>query len=140
MNKNEYLFPNRLTRRDFLKMSAAAGAAMALPAVAAPKQAEGVRIGSGKHTYECVEDWGKLPEGMKYGFGCGVIVDSKDRVYVTSRSTNPCVAIFDRDGALLETWGNDFADKVGYSVDQVKDTAHCLYWSKEGNEIGRAHV
>ena len=90
------------------------------------------RIGSGAHTYEFVEEWGRLPAGMKYGFGCGVVVDSKDRVYVTSRSTSPCVAVFDRHGKLLETWSSDFADKVGYTAEQVKDTAHCIYWSKEG--------
>lgn len=75
---------------------------------------------------------GPITSRNDYGFGCGIVVDSKDRIYVTSRSTNPCVAIFNRNGKLLETWGNDFADKVGYSLDQVKDTAHCLYWSKEG--------
>src|SRR3954447_3410634 len=134
MKTSDYLFPHRLTRRDFLKMTGAAAAGLAAPAISTAADSEPVRIGSGEHTYEAVPDWGKLLAGMKYGFGCGVIVDSKDRVYVTSRSTNPCVAVFERDGKLLETWSNDFADKVGYSVDQVKDTAHCLYWSKEGNE------
>jgi hypothetical protein len=136
MQTNEYLFRHRLTRRDFLKMTgAAATTAAIMPSAALAEESKNpVRIGSGPYTYEAVDGWGKLPAGMKYGFGCGVVVDSKDRVYVTSRSTNPCVAIFDRDGALLETWGNDFADKVGYSVDQVKDTAHCVYWSKEGND------
>lgn len=133
MHTNEYLFPNRLTRRDFVKLGAAAAAGLALPNLSrADDSKTPVRIGSGEHTYEAVHGWGELPAGMKYGFGCGIIVDSKDRVYVTSRSTNPCVAVFDRDGKLLETWSNDFADKVGYSVEQVKDTAHCVYWSKEG--------
>jgi hypothetical protein len=68
---------------------------------------------------------------MEYGFGCGVIVDSHDRIYVTSRSTNPCVAIFDKHGKLEQMWGQDFADKVGFTTAEVKDTAHCLYWSKE---------
>jgi hypothetical protein len=71
---------------------------------------------------------------MKYGFGCGVVVDSKDRVFVTSRSSNPCVAIFDRHGKLLETWSHEFAGRVGMTTDQVKDTAHCLYLHKEGRE------
>jgi hypothetical protein len=68
---------------------------------------------------------------MSYGFGCGIVVDGQDRVYVTSRSTNPCVAVFDKKGNLLETWANDFAEKVSLTTTQVKDTAHCLYWSKE---------
>jgi hypothetical protein len=132
MSTNEYLFPQRFTRRDFLKLSSAAAAGMALPplASAAEKQTP-VRLGSGHHTYELAEGWGQLPAGMKYGLGCGIIVDSKDRVYVTSRSTNPCVAIFDRDGKLLETWSQDFGERVGLTTGQVADTAHCLYWSQE---------
>jgi len=133
MNGNDYLFPNRLTRRDFVKVAASAAAGLAMPGLGKAAETKGpVRIGSGVNTYELVEDWGQLPAGMKYGLGCGVIVDSKDRVFVTSRSTSPCVAIFDKDGKLLETWSEDFASKVGLSTEQVKNTAHCLYWSKEG--------
>jgi peptidylamidoglycolate lyase len=133
---SEFLFPHRLTRRDFLKRSGAAAAglaASAIPIKAADKK-DPVRIGNGYHTYEWVDDWGKLPAGMNYGFGCGVIVDSKDRVYVTSRSKSPCVAIFNRAGELLETWSSEFAEKVSLSTEQVADTAHCLYLSKEGGE------
>jgi len=132
---NEYLFPRRLGRRDFLTMGALATAGFALSgtlSAGAKEKKTPVLIGSGHWTYTLDENWGKLPEGMKFGFGCGIVVDSKDRIYVTSRSTKPCVAVFDRKGKLLETWSNDFADKVGYTPDQVKDTAHCIYWSKEG--------
>ncbi|MBS0208318.1 MAG: twin-arginine translocation signal domain-containing protein [Planctomycetes bacterium] len=130
---DKYLFPRRLTRRDFLQTSAAAGAAWSLSnlAHAADGTAEPVKIGEGKWTYTLDPTWGQLPAGMKYGLGCAVVVDSQDRVYVTSRSVNPCVAIFDRDGKLLETWSNDFAEKVGYTAQQVASTAHGLYWSKE---------
>jgi hypothetical protein len=138
MTGNEYLFPNRFTRRDFVKLAASAAAGLAAPDLIAaePPQAPTapVRIGSGEYTYELVQDWGQLPAGMKYGFGCGVIVDSQDRVFVTSRSTSPCVAIFDKDGKLLETWSEDFAARVGLTVEEVKNTAHCLYLSKEGKE------
>src|SRR5712692_11623000 len=99
MQTNEYLFPNRLTRRDFLKMTSVAAAVAAMPGMTRGEETKTpARIGSGPYTYEAVEGWGKLPAGMKYGFGCGVIVDSQDRVYVTSRSTKPCVSIFDRNG------------------------------------------
>lgn len=122
---NEYLFPKRQTRRDFIALSATALAASALKAeTSAP-----VKIGSGKWTYTLDESWGALPAGMSWGFGCGIVVDSKDRVYVTSRSTSPCVAVFGPDGKLEETWSKDFGN--GYNPDQVKATAHCVYWSKE---------
>ena len=139
MHTNEYLFPHRQTRRDFLKLAGATTASVAgglsLPSCATSRETKpAVRIGSGYHTYEAVEGWGRLPDGMNYGFGCGVVVDGQDRVYVTSRSTSPSVAIFDRKGNLLEIWGQSFASKVSLTPDQVKDTAHCLYWSKEGHE------
>src|SRR6184192_943915 len=99
MQTNDYLFPSRLNRRDFLKLGSAAVAGLSLPLAShADEKKEPVRLGNGTHTYELVEHWGELPTGMKYGFGCGVVVDSQDRVYVTSRSTSPCVAVFDRDG------------------------------------------
>jgi NHL repeat-containing protein len=135
MHTNEYLFPQRYARRDFIKTGALAMAGLSLAGPVHPQEKKTpVRIGSGRWTYTLDEDWGTLPAGMKYGLGCGVIVDSNDRVYVISRSTNPCVAVFDRNGKLLETWSQDFADRVGFTTEQVKDTAHCLYLSKEGRE------
>jgi hypothetical protein len=129
-----FLFPNKLTRRDFLWTAGATGAAIAGLATTtthADSPKTPVHIGSGKWTYTLDESWGTLPTGMKYGFGCAIVVDSKDRVIVTSRSTNPCVAIFDRAGKLIETWSKDFADRIGFSTGQVAATAHGLYWSKE---------
>lgn len=135
MHTNKYLFPNRITRREFMQAGALAAAGLATTGLSRAADASNPgRIGAGYHTYEEVENWGALPGGMKYGFGCGVVLDGQDRVYVTSRSTNPCVAIFDRDGNLLETWSTEFAERVGFTTQQVKDTAHCLYWSREGND------
>jgi peptidylamidoglycolate lyase len=135
MHTKDFLFPDRLTRRDFVKMAGTVALSMALPDSGATENNKSpVRLGNGSNTYEWVEEWGKLPAGMKFGFGCGIVVDSKDRIYVTSRSKNPAVAIFDRDGNLLETWGTDFAEKVHYTPSQVADTAHCLYLNEEGGE------
>jgi peptidylamidoglycolate lyase len=122
----DYLFPVRLTRRDFLHLTGAAAAGLAAGGLAGA--AESVRLGSGRHTYTLADTWGTLPAGMHYGFGCALVVDSQDRVFVTSRSASPCVAIFDKDGRLLETWSKDLA---GYTPQQVAATAHGLYWSKE---------
>lgn len=126
---SEYLFPKRQTRRDFLAMGATAAAASVLPARAAATAP--VKIGQGQWTYTLDESWGVLPAGMTWGFGCGIVVDSKDRIYVTSRSTSPCVAVFGPDGKLEETWSQNFGN--GYNPEEVKATAHCVYWSKEPN-------
>lgn len=129
MNSN-YLFPLRQTRRDFIKAGTLAAAAFALPGVL--RADDPVKFGSGAMTFTLDPNWGKLPDGMRYGFGCGIAVDSKDRIFVTSRSENPCVAIFDRGGKLLETWSKDFNEKVGLAEGQVARTAHCIYISNEG--------
>ena len=105
---SEHLFPVRLTRRDFVALGAAAAAAAATPRLFAAEAKSPVRIGSGDWTFTLDENWGQLPAGMHYGLGCGLVVDSQDRVYVTSRSNNPCVAIYDRDGQLDRNLGQGF--------------------------------
>lgn len=127
---NDYLFPRKLTRRDFFATAGALSAGLILPG---SSHADAGKIGEGKATYTLDESWGKLPTGMKYGLGCAIVVDSKDRIIVTSRSASPCVAIFDRDGKLLETWSKDFSDKIGFTPQEVASTAHGLYLSKEGD-------
>ncbi len=132
---NEKIFPRRWSRREFLKMSGIAAAALTLPNAGRSEKAKKapVRMGSGYHTYELVEDWGKLPNNAPYGLGCGIVVDSKDRVYVLTR-TNPGLAIFDRSGKLLEVWQEEEAVKKGVANDTFTATAHGLYWSKEGGK------
>jgi hypothetical protein len=122
---DQYLF----TRRTFLQTAAAATAGLAVGNSA--KAA--TRFGEGQMTFTLDEEWGKLPAGMNYGLGCAVVVDSKDRIYVTSRSANACVVIFDRDGKILETWTKDIKDRIGYDQNQYVATAHGLYWNKEGD-------
>ena len=130
---NGSLFPQRLTRRDFLKMSAASAVALAAPSPSHAEDSAPVKFGSGAWTYTLDSAWGKLPDGMKYGHGCGIAVDSKDRIFVTTRSESPCVAIFDPAGKILETWSNDFVEKVGMKQGQVAATAHCIYINKESD-------
>jgi peptidylamidoglycolate lyase len=137
MSSERFLFPQRRTRREFLEVAGAGFVATSLASTsrvqADSKPPNPVTIGSGQWTYTLDEAWGKLPDRMSYGFGCAIVVDSKDRIFVTSRSESPCVAIFSPAGELLETWSNDFASKVGFSTAQVKATAHGLYCSKESD-------
>jgi peptidylamidoglycolate lyase len=135
MSDRDYLFPVRMNRRELLQSAAVgtgallAGAWPARESRAAEKKP--VRIGSGHWTYTLDEDWGRLPAGMTFGFGCAIVADSDDRIYVTSRTVSPSVAVFSRHGDLLETWGNDFSANVGYTAEQIAGTAHGLYCSRE---------
>lgn len=70
----------------------------------------------GDREYEWVENWGDLPEGWKWGITAGVAVDSKDRVHVFNRTEHPYI-VFDRQGALLYTWGRGiFTDAHGIFI------------------------
>jgi len=81
-------------------------------------------FGSGKYTYKVVEGWGKLPSGWKWGWIPAVACDSKDRVYVYSRSEHPLV-IFDREGNFLDSWGEGILkDAHGIYIDS-DDNVYC---------------
>ncbi|HYK13812.1 MAG TPA: hypothetical protein VEW70_07500 [Burkholderiales bacterium] len=61
-------------------------------------------LGTGKHTYEVIRDWPKMPKGEALGVVSRVATDSQDRVYVFQRQ-DPPVVVFDRDGNYLSAWG-----------------------------------
>ena len=105
MSQDRYLFPSRGNRREFFQQIgvAAAGAMAVAPRLGGAEPAttkQPITLGTGHWTYTLDERWGRLPEGMSYGFGVPIVVDSQDRVYVTSRSESPCLAIFSRTGEL----------------------------------------
>jgi streptogramin lyase len=60
--------------------------------------------GSGKYRYELVDGWARLPENESILDACSVDIDSRDRICVLTRGTNP-IMIFDRDGNFLNSWG-----------------------------------
>lgn len=80
------------------------------------------QVGSGTHTYKVAEQWGRLPEHMAYGYAHGIVVDSKDNVYVFHTGKQSVVK-FDREGEFITSWGEQF-----------EGGAHGFYLHKEGNE------
>lgn len=131
---SDSLFPVRRTRRDFVKLGLLAVGGLALNSAVAADDAKPVTIGTGANTFTLDPAWGVLPKGMKYGLGCAIVADRNDNIIVTSRSQSPCVAVFGADGKLVETWSEDFAEKVGYRTSDVAGTAHGLYYSVEGKD------
>lgn len=113
--------PSRLSRRALLAQAATGTVALAALRAAAADNAP-VTLGSGYYTYTLDPAWGTLPAGMNYGWGCAVVADGRDRLYVHSRSPQ-AVVVFDRTGRLLKTFGAEFAG-----------TAHGLYLSREGRD------
>jgi DNA-binding beta-propeller fold protein YncE len=63
-----------------------------------------MRVGEGQFQYEVVTGWGQLPAGWSYSDVTAIAIDSRDNVFVFTRSPHP-VIVFDRDGRLLGSWG-----------------------------------
>lgn len=80
-----------------------------------------MQIGSGTHTYEWVENWAQLPDGMTLGYTHGVVEDSAGRIYIHNASPN-AVVIFEPDGTFVGSWGAFLAEG-----------AHGMYYSQEAD-------
>jgi DNA-binding beta-propeller fold protein YncE len=80
------------------------------------------RLGSGKYTYEVIEDFFKLPDGETFGLVSRVAADAQDRIYVFQRK-DPPVVVFARDGTWLGAWGSgEVTDPHGLKI--VGDTVY----------------
>ena len=98
-------------------------------------------VGTGKYTYNRVEDWAKLPPGETFAMVSAVATDSQDRVYAFQRKEPP-VVVFDRDGNFLSSWGNGsflfphgihIADDIIYVTD--RDSSVCIMYTLDGKPI-----
>src|SRR5215211_4219528 len=60
-------------------------------------------VGSGDFRYEVVEGWEQLPAGWQHKDVAGVATDSKDRVYLITRS-DARVIVYNKDGSFAAAW------------------------------------
>ena len=96
-------------------------------------------IGTGKYTYTLIQDWAKLPAGETFAMVSAVATDAQDRVYAFQR---PPIAVFDRQGKFLTSWGNGaflFAHGIFIANDTVyltdRDSSVCLMYTLDGKPI-----
>ena len=85
-------------------------------------------MGSGAHTYEVTHDWARPPDHLRFGNTHAIIADSQGRFIVAhtvhqSSVSADAIAIFDRDGRFVTSWGAD-----------LRGGAHGLTIRREGSE------
>jgi len=98
-------------------------------------------VGTGKYTYERIENWAKLPAGETFAHVSAVATDSHDQVYVFQRK-DPPVMVFDRDGTYQRCWGiGAFADPHGlYIANDIvyltdREDSVCLTYTLDGKPL-----
>ena len=89
-------------------------------------------VGSGKWTFQPVTNWPHVPTDVDMKEAVGVAVDSRDRVFVFSRSNRPLM-VFTADGDYVDGWGDGlFARPHGIWIDRddtlllVDDMGHSV--------------
>lgn len=123
-----------MKRRDFLKTSAAVGAA-ALAKSSSPlflgasdkADRKNPVIGQGEFKYECIHGWGKLPDNLKWETTHGVTIDDEGLVYIKHQGNNPpgkdavdTIIVFDKDGKFVRSFGKGYYPG-GHGIDLRKE-------------------
>jgi len=88
---------------------------------AATFAARSPRQGEKVPEYKPVPGWLQVPKDFEFGLVTGVATDKDDNLYIFHRGEQP-VAIFNKDGKFLRSWGEDEVE-----------TAHGLRIDHEGN-------
>ena len=85
-----------------------------------------MELGSGTHKYDLVEGWPKLPAGKRFGYTHGVVVDSRDNVYIFNQSPD-ALMVFDRDGNFIKSWGSQYA-KGAHGLFLARENGREVLW------------
>jgi hypothetical protein len=85
-------------------------------------------IGDGQYRYEWIDRWAVIPDtpsGRANGRTHGVAVSESGAVLVFHQAS-PAVLVFDRDGKILDEWGDGFAGAHGMTL--VKEDGVEYLW------------
>ena len=84
-------------------------------------------VGSGSFTYEALDEWEKLPDGITLVECPGVAVDSKDQIHVLTRNIDHPVMVFRSDGQWLRSFGQGvFSDRTHGIFIGPDDCVYCV--------------
>jgi hypothetical protein len=123
-----------ISRRDFVRTTAASSALFTLPHIRAEDKA-GTKcpvLGTGEHTYECIHDWPQLPDDIRFGNTHGVIEDAQGYIYIkhTVHQTSQkgdAICVFDPEGKFVRSWGAEYRG-VAHGLERVVEGANEFLW------------
>lgn len=94
-----------------------------------------MQIGDGKHRYQFIDHWAKIPdtEGARTGWAHHGIVVSETGCIISFHQSDPTVLVFDPAGDLLRSWNTTI--KNAHGMDIVKEDGIEYLWMAD-NETG----
>lgn len=98
-----------------------------------------MRIGNGSHSYEWMDNWGRIPDtpsGRANGRTHGVAVTRDGRVVVFCQA-DPGVLLFDATGQLTNMWGDRFGGAHGLTL--VEEDGEEFLWltDQDSSEVAK---
>jgi len=126
-NKHDDL--GKASRRTFIKSASAAAVAVGTvgPTILGATDKAGTKnavIGSGEHTYECIHNWGELPDHVKWGETHGVAIDEAGLIYIKHRNRAEmpmdAIVVFDPEGKYVASFGKEY-HAGGHGIDIRKE-------------------
>jgi hypothetical protein len=120
-----------MKRRDFLKQTAAVGAAAwatgAAPAILGAADKSGTRnpvVGKGVYRYECIHGWGQLPKHIHWETTHGVAIDEAGLIYIKQlgygKTPMDTIVVFDEKGKFVRSFGKEYF-LGGHGIDVRKE-------------------
>lgn len=85
-----------------------------------------MRIGTGQHTYEWIDNWARIPDtpsGRENGRTHGVVVSEGGDILIFNQA-NPGILVFDAGGKLKNAWGDRFGGAHGMTLVKEGDTEY----------------
>lgn len=125
-----------VSRRAFMKRTAVAAAVgMAVPTILHADDKAGAKpliVGKDAHTYEVLDGWAKLPDGMAFGNTHSVLELADGRIVIHHTGADS-TCFFDPDGKFIEAWGGSTYIGNAHGMDLRKeDGEEFLYLATTG--------
>src|ERR1700720_1402591 len=96
-----------------------------------------MRIGSGEHAFEWIENWVVIPdtpESRVDGRTHGVVVTREGHV-VVFHVANPAILVFDAQGSLIDAWGDRFPGAHGLTLVEEAGTEYLWLTDYKTGEV-----
>lgn len=130
-----------MNRRKFLASAAVATSSPLLLGMTRKAEDSSPIIGTGEHKYQCLHNWGELPNDYTWQTTHNVTIDSEGLVYIThqghrgTKSNMDTVLVFDPKGKFVRSFGKEWHEG-GHGIEVHKEgKEEFLYLSNTGASL-----